>query len=141
MQTFSNASSSEMLIRVTDRSMEFFRPFDESQALQIWRAVDPIHLFAQPRLVIAGPNSKSVFVCAEINRITSQERWEENAGFSPSTLAPIIASLVCVAECGRERGESSLAAFVLEYAASLDGQREKSLTSAKGAHFLLFDLN
>ena|SRR5437763_1096728 len=143
MQTFSNASSSEMLIqvRLTDGSMECFRPFDESQALQIWRAVDPIHLFAQPRLVIAGPNSKSVFVCAEINRITSQERWEENAGFSPSTLAPIIASLVCVAECGRERGESSLAEFVLEYAASLDGQREKSLTSAKGAHFLLFDLN
>jgi len=354
MQTFSNASSSEMLtrVRLTDGSMECFRPFDESQALQIWRGVDPIHLFAQPRLVIAGPNSKSVFVCAEINRIdfirnahncwefpegfsdivelsesefkdrvhfedaermpkreearlagvvycpegpqralgvcdggdfgqiagrefffhalsafwnriphadsrrrglsrepckscqlhcvswiakdlvqsatalqatgqtatpvraliwlaslqrqdasfpqnswidgtaywsgiqldqaaapillawrlhkhnailkdfdpsvmimraaaylilhgpvTSQERWEENAGFSPSTLAPIIASLVCVAECGRERGESSLAEFVLEYADSLDGQREKSLTSAKGAHFLLFDLN
>src|SRR5439155_26017255 len=88
MQTFSNASSSEMLIqvRLTDGSMEGFRPFDESQALQIWRAVDPIHLFAQPRLVIADPNLKSVFVCAEIKRIdfirNAHNCWEFTECFS-----------------------------------------------------------
>jgi hypothetical protein len=29
--------------------------------------------------------------------VTAQERWEENAGYSPSTLAAIIAALVCAA--------------------------------------------
>ncbi len=30
--------------------------------------------------------------------ITHQERWEENAGYSPSTLAAVIAGLICAAE-------------------------------------------
>ena len=30
--------------------------------------------------------------------VTAQERWEENAGYSPSTLAAIIAGLVCAAD-------------------------------------------
>ena len=33
--------------------------------------------------------------------VTAQERWEENAGYSPSTLATIIAGLVCAAEFAR----------------------------------------
>ena len=34
--------------------------------------------------------------------ITHQERWEENAGYSPSTLAAVIAALICAAEiCAR----------------------------------------
>jgi len=35
--------------------------------------------------------------------ITGQERWEENSGYSPSTLASIIAGLVCAAEFARLR--------------------------------------
>ncbi len=30
--------------------------------------------------------------------VTAQERWEENAGYSPSTLAAVIAGLVCAAD-------------------------------------------
>jgi GH15 family glucan-1,4-alpha-glucosidase len=35
--------------------------------------------------------------------VTAQERWEENSGYSPSTLATIIASVVCAAEFARGR--------------------------------------
>ena len=33
--------------------------------------------------------------------ITHQERWEENAGYSPSTLAAVIGGLICAAEMAR----------------------------------------
>src|SRR6202789_3663639 len=33
--------------------------------------------------------------------ITQQDRWEENAGYSPSTLAAVIAGLVCAADLAR----------------------------------------
>lgn len=48
--------------------------------------------------------------------VTGQDRWEENAGYSPSTLATVIASLVCVAECANELGNTKLADFILTYA-------------------------
>lgn len=57
--------------------------------------------------------------------VTAQERWEENSGYSPSTLATMIASLVCAAEFARERRLSSAENIFLEYAdwlaAHLDG--------------------
>lgn len=34
--------------------------------------------------------------------VTGQERWDENAGYSASTLATVIAALVCAAELARE---------------------------------------
>src|SRR5919109_2735496 len=34
--------------------------------------------------------------------VTAQERWEENSGYSPSTLAVVIAALVCTAEAAHE---------------------------------------
>jgi glucoamylase len=56
--------------------------------------------------------------------VTAQERWEENAGYSPSTLASIIASLVAAAEFAAERKETVTEDFLLQYAdwlaASLD---------------------
>src|SRR5204863_1673899 len=39
--------------------------------------------------------------------ITGQERWEENSGYSPSTLASIIAALVCAAEFARPRNNGA----------------------------------
>ena len=38
--------------------------------------------------------------------VTCQERWEENAGYSPSTLATVIAALVCAAELAREHHQA-----------------------------------
>ena len=48
--------------------------------------------------------------------VTAQERWEENSGYSPSTLATVIAGLVCAAEFAKRYDEPSTADFILEYA-------------------------
>jgi len=48
--------------------------------------------------------------------VTEQERWEENSGYSPSTLATVIAGLVCASEFARERKDSDTAEFILTYA-------------------------
>ncbi|MDQ2919248.1 MAG: glycoside hydrolase family 15 protein, partial [Verrucomicrobiota bacterium] len=48
--------------------------------------------------------------------VTGQDRWEEAAGYSPGTLASIIASLICVSEFARTRGDESCAQFAIEYA-------------------------
>ncbi len=48
--------------------------------------------------------------------ITQQERWEENAGYSPSTIAANIAALICAACFAKERGNSDLASFFEDYA-------------------------
>ena len=51
--------------------------------------------------------------------VTGQERWEENAGYSPSTIASIIGALVCAAdficEEGRAQG-NGMREFLLDYA-------------------------
>ncbi len=44
--------------------------------------------------------------------ITNQERWEENPGYSPSTLAAAIAGLVCAAEMARAHDSAELAIFL-----------------------------
>jgi len=48
--------------------------------------------------------------------ITHQERWEENAGYSPSTLAAVISGLICAAEIARAHDSMELAGFYEEFA-------------------------
>ena len=48
--------------------------------------------------------------------ITHQERWEENAGYSPSTLAAVIGALICAAEVARAHDSAELAVFLEEFA-------------------------
>lgn len=48
--------------------------------------------------------------------ITHQERWEENAGYSPSTLAAVISGLICAVEIARAHDSAELAAFLQEFA-------------------------
>ena len=55
---------------------------------------------------------------------TPQERWEENAGYSPSTLASNIAGLVCAACFARDRGDLVTAQFLEEYADFLEANIE-----------------
>jgi len=64
--------------------------------------------------------------------VTAQERWEENAGYSPSTLATVIAALVCAAECARERRQEAVAHFVLTYADWLVSHLEEWMVTTKG---------
>jgi glucoamylase len=48
--------------------------------------------------------------------ITNQERWEENAGYSPSTLAAVIAGLICAAEIARAHDSVEMSVFLEEFA-------------------------
>src|SRR6266480_4490107 len=64
--------------------------------------------------------------------VTDQDRWEENAGYSPSTLATVIASLVCVADCANELGYTKLADFILVYADWLAAHIEEWTVTTQG---------
>ncbi len=48
--------------------------------------------------------------------VTQQDRWEEASGYSPSTLAVVVAGLVCTAELLGEKDEAEAAAFLYDYA-------------------------
>ena len=48
--------------------------------------------------------------------VTHQERWEECAGYSPSTLAAVISALICAAEITRAFDGEEAAAFLESYA-------------------------
>jgi glucoamylase len=56
--------------------------------------------------------------------ITNQERWEENPGYSPSTLAAVIGGLVCAAEMARAYQAAELGEFLEEYADWIEGHLE-----------------
>src|SRR5260370_4320442 len=71
MNTTPEPASLAMIVRIhlADGSVESFEQADEATVQKIWQNLDPVRLFAQQRLVIAGTYSKSVFVCSEIVRI------------------------------------------------------------------------
>jgi len=56
--------------------------------------------------------------------ITHQERWEENAGYSPSTLAAVISGLICAAEMARAHESAELGEFLEEFADWIEGHLE-----------------
>jgi glucoamylase len=85
-------------------------------------AFDPVHMIAAACgfLIREGP-------------ATPQERWEEAAGFSPSTLAVTIAALVCGAELLESAGDLASARFVREHADFLEAHIERwTVTTAGG---------
>jgi len=70
-------------------------------------------------LVLSGP-------------VTQQERWEENSGYSPSTLAAIISALAAAAEFCMEKGEKDSGDFMLVYADWLSAHLEDWAVTHKG---------
>ncbi len=76
-------------------------------------------LRAAARLIAQGP-------------VTAQDRWEENAGYSPSTLAVVIAALVCTAEWAKEFGKTEVANFILAYADWLAAHVEEWTVTTEG---------
>jgi glucoamylase len=63
---------------------------------------------------------------------TQQERWEENSGYSPSTLAVTIAALICAADIVRDQGDDATATFLEEYADFLEGHVEQWTVTTEG---------
>ncbi len=82
---------------------------------------DPYHLItgAASFLIKKGPSTK-------------QERWEEAAGYSPSTLASMIAALVCAGDFVRDRGEKDLAGLFESYADFLEANIENWTITENG---------
>ncbi len=64
--------------------------------------------------------------------ITQQERWEENAGYSPSTLAAVIAALVCAADLARAHQAPELGGFLEEYADWIEAHLDEWTTTNDG---------
>ncbi|HKA33754.1 MAG TPA: glycoside hydrolase family 15 protein, partial [Candidatus Binatia bacterium] len=63
---------------------------------------------------------------------TQQERWEENSGYSPSTLAAHIAGLVCAADFARLSGDEPSARFIEDYADFLEARVERWTVTTEG---------
>lgn len=59
---------------------------------------------------------KAASYLAKEGPVTEQERWEENSGFSPSTLAAEISALVCAAHWAQEEGEEREAQYLFDTA-------------------------
>jgi glucoamylase len=64
--------------------------------------------------------------------VTCQERWEENAGYTPSTLATVIAALVSAAELAKEHHQKKTADFILAYADWLAAHLEEWMVTTEG---------
>jgi glucoamylase len=64
--------------------------------------------------------------------VTAQERWEENAGYSPSTLATIIAALVCAADFAVKNNHQDTADFIFAYADWLAAHIEEWTVTTRG---------
>jgi glucoamylase len=61
--------------------------------------------------------------------VTQQERWEENAGYSPSTLAAVIAALVCAADLARAAKATELASYLEDFADWLEAHLDEWTTT------------
>jgi glucoamylase len=68
----------------------------------------------------------------EHGSVTPQERWEENSGYSPSTLASNIAALVCAAAFAYERGDVLLADLFGEFADFIEAHLEAWTVTRQG---------
>lgn len=64
--------------------------------------------------------------------LTQQERWEENAGYSPSTLAVVISALICAADILRAHGSNEVGTFLEEYADWIEDRIDKWTTTTHG---------
>jgi glucoamylase len=97
--------------------------------LLAWRLhkQDALGLFS-PRVMIVRAAAHLILQ----GPVTSQDRWEENAGYSPSTLATVIAALVCAAEWATEYGETAAADFVFAYADWLAAHIEEWMVTTQG---------
>jgi glucoamylase len=64
---------------------------------------------------------------------TQQDRWEENSGYSPSTLAATIAALTCAADFARSKRDFDTGTFLEEYADFLESHVEAWTVTTQGS--------
>ena len=64
--------------------------------------------------------------------VTQQERWEENAGYSPSTLAVVISGLLCAADIARAYKATELGGFLETFADWIESHLDEWTTTEDG---------
>ena len=64
--------------------------------------------------------------------VTQQERWEENAGYSPSTLAAVISALLCAADMAEAHGSAAQTEFLKTYADWIEAHLDEWTTTDDG---------
>ena len=64
--------------------------------------------------------------------VTQQERWEENAGYSPSTLAVVISALLCAADIVRSYGSQEMGTYLEDYADWIEAHLDEWTTTTEG---------
>ena len=80
----------------------------------------PMVLGAAKYLIVQGP-------------ATRQERWEHASGYSPSTLAVVIAALICAAEFARDRQDNKIGRFFEESADFLESHVDAWTVTRRGS--------
>ena len=97
--------------------------------LLAWRLYkqDALGLF-NPRLTILRAAAHLILQ----GPVTAQDRWEENAGYSPSTLATVIAALACTAEWAKEFGKTAASDFLFVHADWLAAHIEDWTVTTQG---------
>lgn len=96
-------------------------------AHRLWKEGD---LQLQFRLDVMG--LRAIGYLLREGPITIQERWEEAGGFSPSTLAVVIAALICASDFTRSLGDHESAAFLEQYADWLERNIETWTVTREG---------
>ncbi len=64
--------------------------------------------------------------------VTQEERWEENAGYSPSTLAAVITALVCASDLVKAYDAADLSDFYLIFADWIESHLESWTVTEEG---------
>ena len=93
-------------------------------------------LWKEDGLALFDPLPMVMCACAYLLRqgpVTGQERWEENSGYSPSTLAACIAALVAAAAYLRFREDAESAVFLETYADYLESRVDAWTATTKGS--------
>jgi glucoamylase len=110
------------------------------QGIQLDEVAFPIllawHLWRENALKDFDPYSMVRSAAAYLVRqgpVTQQERWEEDSGYSPSTLAVNVAALVCAADFADARGKQDDATVLLDYADFLESHIESWTVTTNGS--------
>ncbi len=95
---------------------------------RLWKAVPDVFDRAHFRPVLES----AVAYLMAAGPVTAQDRWEENAGYSPSTLATVIAALCVAAEMALAHGRGDGSEFLLAYADWLNSHIEDWCVTTAG---------
>ena len=98
--------------------------------LLAWR-LHQLRLLEQfnPRVMV----NRAVAFLLHSGPVTGEERWEEASGYSPSTLAVIIAAFICAASFARADQDNGTAAFLESYADFLRDHLEEWTVTTEGS--------